>query len=482
MKKPFLTYFFALLSITFFFSCATIVAPTGGAKDETPPQPLRFFPPQNSTSFNGNKITITFDEFFKVDNIKKHLLISPPMKEDPTFKTMGKSLVITLADTLKENTTYRIYMGEAIVDLHEGNPIKNFDYTFSTGTEIDSLEIKGKVVDAYTQEPVSNVLVMLYKNGYDSIPMKEIPDYLSRTDDNGFFVFKNLQKGEFMIFALSDINANYLFDLKSEPIAYYDSIITPEYVKPISDSLVDKKLPEMNVGSDMLTLSLFKEMDTMFRYEQYIDANRLASIGFNQPVNDLDIEVIHPKAASVELEEIKPDSVNIWLYQFEKDTLLLQMKSKSKEINDTLLFTYFPTKRDTKRMKNKKLDVKLKHPNYSVFYQQPVLVFQYPLDTLSLPEKIQLIADTDTTYCEYQMKDLRSISLTHPWQEEVKSYKVYIPDSLFKDRYGSYNVGKTLRLVHTPKSEFGTLILQIDKNEQKHKDYSYILQLLEKEK
>ncbi len=488
MKKiPFIALFVLLIS-GFIFSCATIVEPSGGPKDEMPPKVVRFLPKKNSTSFHQNKIAITFDEFIKIDNINKHLLVSPPMKNKPTFLTSGKSLIIKLSDTLKENTTYRIYMGDAIVDLHENNPIKNFDYTFSTGAYIDSLEIKGKVIDAYTQKPVGDVLVMLYKNSYDSIPLKELPDYISKTDKNGNFVFKNLQNKQFMIFALSDINSNYLFDLQSEDIAYYDSLIYP-YYQPLllpSDSITSDSLKKtkdtVNQKNKPITLSLFKEMDTVFRYEQYTDFNRLLSIGFNQPINDLDVELLQPKTATIQVEKIEKDSVNIWLYGFEKDTALLHVKSNAKNMNDTLLFSYFPSKKDQKKLQKAILNIKLKDAKQSVFYKKPTLVFDRPLDTVNLPEKIQLVTDTDTIDVAYKVEGIRSLSMTYPWKEEAKSYKIYIPDSTFKDMYGLYNKKNVLRLNHTAKAEFGTLIIHINMNETKHKGASYIVQLLEGDK
>ena len=97
-------------------SCANEVAPTGGPKDETPPKVLKYSPEIYSTNFNGKTIEITFDEFFQLNNYKSKLLISPPFQNEPTFTVKGKKLIINLKDDPIPNTTYKIFLGDAIVD------------------------------------------------------------------------------------------------------------------------------------------------------------------------------------------------------------------------------------------------------------------------------------------------------------------------------------------------------------------------------
>ncbi len=76
----------------FLFRCANVMAPTGGPKDITPPKVVKSLPANHSTNFKGDKFSITFDEFIKLDKISQQLLVSPPMAEIPDFRLKGKTL------------------------------------------------------------------------------------------------------------------------------------------------------------------------------------------------------------------------------------------------------------------------------------------------------------------------------------------------------------------------------------------------------
>jgi len=57
--------------------CANPVMPSGGPKDTEPPQVLLAVPENFSVNFDAKRIEITFDEFVKVADMQKNLLISP---------------------------------------------------------------------------------------------------------------------------------------------------------------------------------------------------------------------------------------------------------------------------------------------------------------------------------------------------------------------------------------------------------------------
>ena len=198
------------------FSCAREMMPTGGKKDVKPPQIVQSVPPNGSANFTGNKFELKFNEFVVLDKINEQLLISPPVKENPDFRLKGKSLIVKFKNELKPNTTYSVYFGDAIVDLTEGNPIHSFTYLFSTGDHVDSLSMAGKVINAFDLKPADGVMVMLYRNDndtipFDSLPMRVPPYYLSKTDKQGNFQFSGLAGDNYLVFALKDLNNNYIF-------------------------------------------------------------------------------------------------------------------------------------------------------------------------------------------------------------------------------------------------------------------------------
>lgn len=205
--------------------CAQIVAPTGGPKDSIPPYLVSATPPDSALHFNASRIELTFDEFIQLQNLQKEMIIAPTPKRQPEIRAKLRTITIRWNDTLKPNTTYTINMGDAIQDIDEGNPLKNFRYVFSTGDYLDSLEIHGRVLDAETGLPDSLVSVMLYDSLEDSVVRKDKPLYYARTKGDGGFAFQNLPHGTFKLFALRDKNGDLMYDDSTEAIAFVDSPI-----------------------------------------------------------------------------------------------------------------------------------------------------------------------------------------------------------------------------------------------------------------
>jgi len=153
----------SILVLSILGSCATVVTPSGGPKDIQPPQVVESDPENFSINFASKKIEIKFDEFIKLQNIGKNVIISPPLSEKPSFLVKGKSLIIELEEELLPATTYNFNLGNSIIDITESNAIPNFQYVFSTGTFIDSLQVSGKVEDAYERKSEDEVIVILYE-------------------------------------------------------------------------------------------------------------------------------------------------------------------------------------------------------------------------------------------------------------------------------------------------------------------------------
>ncbi len=252
--------FLLLLAIAFVITqCANPVAPQGGPKDEIPPTILDMDPPNYSSNFNQERLIIQFDEYVKLQGLTNQLMISPPLNYDPRIRTRGKSVVIEIDEPLRDSTTYTFFFGDAIVDITEANALKNFEYVFSTGLLIDSMAVKGTVVNAFDAMPKDGIAVMLYALEIDSIPIDSLPilvrpNYVSRTNDKGEFELNNLRNIPYKLIALLDMNSNYLYDLPNEQIAFSDTIIMPAflgrkiYIPPADTMKVDttKKIKEKN--------------------------------------------------------------------------------------------------------------------------------------------------------------------------------------------------------------------------------------------
>jgi hypothetical protein len=213
-------------------SCAKRGSITGGLKDTLAPVLVSSYPKNYSTGFKGNEITLTFDEYIKLKNTNKQLIISPPLKYEPliTPQTVSKFIKIEIRDTLKPNTTYSFNFGQSITDNNEGNPLNQFKYVFSTGSHIDSLKLKGVIRDAYEKHVDNFVSVMLYEVNEtfkDSTIYKELPRYITNTLDSlRSFEFENLKEGKYLLVALKDKGSNNKFNPKDDKIGFLKNYIT----------------------------------------------------------------------------------------------------------------------------------------------------------------------------------------------------------------------------------------------------------------
>jgi hypothetical protein len=214
-------FFFLLLSILHLFGCANRVTPTGGIKDVTAPELVTAVPENKSLNFNSKTIVLTFNEYIQLKETAKQLAISPVITPTPVVEIRKKSIVIDLGDSLAPNTTYTINFGNSIADNNEGNVLPGFRYVFSTGSYLDSLHVKGTVVDALTKKPQQGAVAILYNaNTPDSLLLNKIPDYFSRTDSNGVYQIFNVRPGSYKLFALTEKNNNYVYDQPDEAVGF----------------------------------------------------------------------------------------------------------------------------------------------------------------------------------------------------------------------------------------------------------------------
>lgn len=210
--------------------CANITSPTGGKRDTTPPKRLSSTPNDSLTNTRLKKLELEFDEFITLSDASKEVQISPLLNIPPTVTSGLRKVTVKIPDTLLEpNTTYRISFGNAIKDLHEGNPFTGYTYTFSTGGWFDSMQLSGKVLNAATglADTTGIMVALYYAADGDSAVIRKKPKYVAKADASGNFTFKGLPKRTFNIFALKDPNDNLMFDGQGEMIAFADNKVTP---------------------------------------------------------------------------------------------------------------------------------------------------------------------------------------------------------------------------------------------------------------
>jgi len=299
MKK--LLIILSVICITI-LSCAKKGRPSGGAKDVEPPVMLKATPENYSTNFTGQEIKIYFNEYVKLNDLSKQLIISPPLNIRPLITPQGganKYVKIKIYDTLQPNTTYSFNFGKSIVDNNESNPYPYFKYVFSTGKSIDSLELNGSIRDAIAKTADDFVSVMLYEidsTFTDSVVYDKNPRYITNTlDSTTSFKFENLKAGKYLLTALKEESDNYKFNQKTDKIGFKEGFIT---------------IP----NEDTHELTLFKEIENYRALKpKHERKNRIKFRYEGVAVEDINITLLSDKdIVSTITKEVDNDTLQYW--------------------------------------------------------------------------------------------------------------------------------------------------------------------------
>ena len=317
--KFFFRIFFHFALLFLIMSCARRSSPTGGPKDSIPPELLRAYPKMNSTFFDKDEIELVFDEYIKIKDLGRQLIISPPIEKSyykikPPESVVSKKIEIELLDSLDENTTYTFNFGNSIADNNEDNLLPFFYYAFSTGPVLDSLQIRGKINDALEKDTESFISVYLYpadSTFKDSSIFLKKPFYVTSTLDSIIYNFKNLREGEYEIIAIKDEAGNYLFDQNIDKIGFID--------KPI-------KLP----NDSIIDLTIFKENEN-FSWGRpfFVNKNRLGIQYYGDLKNMKELKLISEvpeKFVSLINKDKVKDTLNYWFKGLDVDSLQFSLQ------------------------------------------------------------------------------------------------------------------------------------------------------------
>ncbi|HLO90321.1 MAG TPA: Ig-like domain-containing protein [Lentimicrobium sp.] len=517
--KFYLNFWIIILIV---WSCAKPVSPTGGPKDETPPKITKSIPANGTTNFHGEEIVISFDEYVNLKDINSQLIISPPVRETPDFKLKGKSLLIKFKEPRRAETTYNIFFGNAIQDITENNALAGYKFTFSTGNVLDSMMIEGKVINSYTLAPVKSAYVMLYDSVYDSVPYKQLPYYIARTNDNGEFELTNLRNISYKIFALTDINANYLYDQPNEEIAFIDSLIHPWNVEipsllkhglnhgdttlmadsvvlrirndsiaitdtikasPVQDSTAMKtdSLMVLNMGKKYIQMFHFREIDTTQNLlKTSLLRQNVLTLSYKRPVKNPKINILSGgyDGNPVIGQNRTNDTLTVWLPGYQADSIMFEM-TDNKRILDTLEMSVKPRDKPGKKAENKGAVIHFTN-NLSQGKIKPGSVlrlnFQDPLESYKF-EDFVLIEDTIKAQGAKIMfaDSIRTkVNIRYPWKEGIP-YTLIVRDSLLTDIFGHHNDSTTLKFTGFREEETSSVSLKLDLPE----NTPYIVQLLD---
>lgn len=448
--KKIIRILFLLLLIT---GCAKRGTIDGGLKDTLAPVLKMSFPKNFSTNFAGKTIKLTFDEYVKLKDVNKQLIVSPPMKYTPDISptTASKYIDIKIKDTLLPNTTYSFNFGQSIEDNNEGNPYKQFKYVFSTGSYIDSLKLRGTIKDAYSLKTDNFVSVMLYdvNDKYsDSVVYKQQPRYITNTLDSlKTFEIENLKAGKYLLVALKDGNKNNKFESKTEKIGFRKQFVT---------------LP----NDTLFELELFKEKQAYKTIKPTQVSGNRALMGYIGKAKTPKIELKNGDEIlpSIVTKFPEKDSLQIWFKPNKLDSISVSAAAEKyvlklkKQKNDTLSFT--PKQTGTLPLRDK------------FILKSTIPIIKTDKSKISVFNKDSVAVAFETAYNDLDQEIVLDFK-----KEPLEKYKIKILPGAFVDFYEKQNDSLAYKLETKNSTEYGNLRLKLENA----KSYPVIVELTDKE-
>ena len=506
-----LLVFFLLLA-----SCARMGSPDGGWYDDTPPYVLGSTPADKSVNVSSRRVNIYFNEYIKLEDAQNKVIVSPPQIETPEIKAGGKRIIVDLKDSLKQNTTYTIDFSDAISDNNEGNPMGNYTFSFSTGKEIDTLEVSGYVLNAENLEPVKGIQVGLYDNLSDTIFKKEPMIRISRTDSRGRFTVK----GTYRAYALQDADGDFIYNQKSEMIAFNHDTFEPSW-KPDTrqdtiwrDSLhIDNilRVPYTHFLPDDITLLAFTAVQDN-RYLVKTERQEPNKLGFYFSYGDSLPPVLHglnfnADSAFVVEPSAKNDTIYYWLRDttlINQDTLLVATEYRITDdstgvlVNKPDTLELLPKMSYERRMKEKQKEMekwlkeqekkKKRNETYDSIMPREVLKLKIsPSGSLDPDQRlviesptpierldtagIHLYTKVDSLWYEAKFsfrplrECIRKYELTADWKMDTE-YSLEIDSAAFEDIYGLVIDPVKQGLKVKSEDEYSTLTVNLSGTEE----------------
>lgn len=427
------------------FGCAKRGSITGGLKDTLAPVLISSTPKNLSTDFKGNEITLYFDEYVKLKNINKQLIISPPMKYEPliTPTNVSKFIKIQIKDTLQPNTTYSFNFGQSIADNNEGNALNQFKYIFSTGSYIDSLTLNGKIKDAYEKNVDNFVSVMLYEVNdkfKDSMIYKENPRYITNTlDSMRTFKFENLKAGKYLMIALKDKGSNNKFNPKDDKIGFLKNYITVP-----SDTVY-----ELELFKETLPLKTFKPIQA--------SGNRLllpyeGKQNFKNSLPKIVLKNNNEVLETIVTQFPKKDSLQIWYKPLKSDSLSIEVNKDNYSKKFTLRVK--DQKKDTLNIKAVQNGIINFRDRFTLDTETPLVKFDK--SKIRLINKDSAAVEYTTEYDEFDQKLYVDFK-----KEPSEKYNITFFPGALTDFYEKTNDTLSYKLTTKELADYGNLVLNL---------------------
>jgi len=418
MKYIFSLFFLSFVIIYFLTQCASITPPGGGPRDTIPPVLIKAIPEHKSLNFSGNTVNLVYNEYLKIENLRKQLIITPIIQDEYEQKIRRNSIDLIFPEPFKDSTTYTFNFQDAIQDITEGNITEENVLAFSTGDYIDSLYINGKVSELFTNNPVDDFTVCLYLFDDTLDLFNSPPIYLTKTNKEGKYLIENIKNGIYKLYVYNDANSNLTCDMPKEIFGFssdtiflngnIDSIFLKVQYLDMRDIVIQRAGPsgkyfEIKTNKSLFDYSIYPIDTSQTIYHNFAEDKKTIRFYNNIELND-SIQFIFSAVDS--LEYTLNDTLYLKFIETKRDleefSFSIDPKTNTKITDDFSGIITF-----NKPLINVNFD--------SLYFKYDSVTFQYLKDTLpfSLNKRKDVFSfDTDLFYSEYLKSLLESDTLT----------------------------------------------------------------------
>jgi len=423
--------FLLFLACLVCLSCAKQSSPMGGPTDEEPPKWISSVPADQSTSIKPEKIVLTFDEYVGLENPAKGVVITPKINKDLVeFTALKNTITVLLKQELEDSTTYVFDFQKSVVDISERNPAEKLKLVFSTGNQIDSLNLSGNLRFAFSEEKedYKNVLVGIYPLDDSTDVFTAPPYYLGQADTLGQFNLSNLKAGAYRAYAWRDNNGNLKAEFKSED---YDFLPDTLY---LNAEKIDSAYFNL-AKADLTPIKVLRTGNFGKNFDVILNRNPLES-------------TLEIKGLGEDIFYVQGDKrLRFYPKNSIQDSLSLKLSVQDSVgfSKDSLVWAKFPVS----ERKPEKLSLQVN--SGKSFYQnlKMELTFNKPImqirldslglkaDSLFLPIRKEMLSFADSS-----RRDVLRIQAFLPDSLETELVTLFAADSTFQDIEGEYNEKK----------------------------------------
>ena len=208
----------ALIFILAIAGCAGQVPPSGGPVDKTAPQIVFSSPSQKQLNFTSREIVIRFDKYMVERTVNNAIYFPPFSAKEIGFYWSGKELKMKLLAPLENDRTYILTVGAEAQDTRGNDLGKAINIVFSTGSNIDTGSVSGRVYSSKAQ--AYTVAAYAVTESIDTLrPFIDLAKYVTQSDDSGRYVMQGLAIGKYRLICFDDQMRNFTYALQMDNYA-----------------------------------------------------------------------------------------------------------------------------------------------------------------------------------------------------------------------------------------------------------------------